>query len=720
MNQKHIKMNVLKKLCVALMLLACSGSLYADEGMWVIKELNKQNLERIKELGFVPSIDKLYSESSPSMTDAVVIFGGGCTGITVSEKGLIFTNHHCGYGAIQKLSSVENDYLKDGFVSQSKEEELPVPGLNVRYLRETVDVSERINSQISSIDDEYKRLMAADSISKVICDSIGRSPFLTANVIPFYNNNKYYLVVYDVFRDVRMVFAPPTSVGKFGGDTDNWMWPRHTGDFAVFRVYANEENKPSEYSADNKPYSPKYVAEVSIRGYEENDYAMTIGFPGSTSRYLSSWGVQQRIESTNTPRINVREVKQAIWKEAMDASDAIRIKYASKYAGSSNYWKNSIGMNRGLERLNIINRKQQEEATFASWVAESQERKDTYGEVLSLLENGYTSTNQHRELLTYLIEAFSSGVEIVRLARMVQGFDAKGSNPHEIDAFLEEYVAPFFKDYEVQLDQKVLAAMMQVVKNNVPAEFLPDIFPSIDKKYKGNYEKYAADVFRKTALSSYEKVEALLRNPKLYDRFKKDPTAELSLSAAISMMELQQLTGNARYDISKGERLYFAALKEMYPERALSSDANFTMRLSYGSIGGYRPSDAVMYDYYSTEQGVLEKQNPEIGEFAVQKEILDLLRSREFGRYGNADGSINVCFLSDNDITGGNSGSPVFDKYARVIGLAFDGNWEAMSGDIAFEPELQRCIAVDIRYVLFMIDKWGNCSRLIDELRLVD
>lgn len=712
-------MNFMKKLCAVLLLLIAAGQMYADEGMWVIKELNKQNLARMKELGFTPSYDQLYSETAPSVTNAVVIFGGGCTGITVSDEGLIFTNHHCGFGSIQQLSSVEHDYLKDGFVSQSKEEELPVPGLSVRYLRETVDVSDRINSEIASIKEEYLRLAAADSIGQVICDSIGSSEFLTADVVPFYNNNKYFLVVYDVFTDVRMVFAPPSSVGKFGGDTDNWMWPRHTGDFSVFRVYADKENKPAGYNKENKPYTPKYVAEVSMQGYQDKEYAMTIGFPGSTDRYLSSWGVQQRIENTNKPRIEVRGIKQDLWKEAMQASDEVRIKYASKYAGSSNYWKNSIGMNRGLANLNVIERKQQEEAAFAAWVNQDPERKETYGDVLNLLEKGYTSSNENARISTYLMEAFMSGAEIVKLARSIQSFDVKAATKEELDVFLTDNVQGFFKDYDASLDQKVLAAMMKVVKERVPAQHLPDIYKRVDKKYKGDYEKYAADVFKKTKILSYENIEAMLRDPKKYVTLKKEPAAELSLSVLLSLFEVQQLMGDSHYDIQKGERLYLAGLKEMYPDKALSSDANFTMRLSYGSIGGYRPSDAAWYNYYATDKGILEKENPEDDEFFVQPEILDLIRSKDFGTYANDKGELQLCFLSNNDITGGNSGSPVFDKNARLIGLAFDGNWEAMSGDIAFEPDLQRCISVDIRYVLFMIDKWGKCPRLIEELKLV-
>ncbi len=709
----------MRRLLPLLLLLIAVSSVRADEGMWLLNELNKQNIERMKELGFNLPYDSLHSEDQASISQAVVIFGGGCTGIAVSEEGLIFTNHHCGFGSIQSLSSVEHDYLKDGFVSQTKEQELPVPGLSVKFLKKTVNVTDRIMAVIDTMSNEVARIQAADSISKVLCDSVGNDDTQYAEVFPYYNNNVYYLQVYDVFNDVRLVFTPPSSVGKFGGDTDNWMWPRHTGDFSVFRVYASADNKSAEYAAANKPYKPRYVPEVSLQGYQDKDYAMTIGYPGSTDRYLSSWGVQQRIENSNKPRIEVRGIKQDIWKQGMLASDEVRIKYASKYQGSSNYWKNSIGMNRGLAYLNVIERKQEQEKEFATWVAQSPERKAVYGDVLSLLEKGYTTTNEYRQIATYLGEAFAGGAEIVKLTRMVQSVDVHNSTPEEIDLILESQIKPFFKDYDAALDQQVLASMMEVVKKRVPSKYLPDIYPSIDKKYKGNYAKYAADLFKKTSLTSYDKIAEALKNPARYEKLKNDPSYKLSLSVLISLFEMQQFMGESQFDIAKGERLFFAGLKEMNPNEALSSDANFTMRVSYGSIGGYRPYDAAQYDYYTTTQGVFEKENPESDEFWVQPEIISLLKSKDFGQYGNGKGDMNLCFLSNNDITGGNSGSPVFDKNARLIGLAFDGNWEAMSGDIAFEPALQRTISVDIRYVLFMIDKWGKCPRLINELKLV-
>lgn len=691
----------------AAFLLAVSPAL-ADEGMW-LPALISQRIEDMHAKGFKLSAEDIYSINRESLKDAVMLFGGGCTGELVSPEGLLFTNHHCGYSYIQKHSSVEHDYLKDGFWALERKEELPNPGLSVKFL----DYMEDVTAEILGAGD--RKAVEKELIRKAVEGRKGAK----ADVEEFYYGNRFYLFVYREFTDIRLVGAPPSSIGKFGGDTDNWMWPRHTGDFSVFRVYANADNQPAEYSKDNKPYRPKYVAEVSLQGYAEKDYAMTIGFPGSTDRYLCSWGVNQRIEDANKPRIEVRGIKQEIWKKEMLASDAVRIKYASKYAGSSNYWKNSIGMNKGLANLHVIERKQAEEAAFAAWVAQDPQRQAKYGEVLGLLENGYKSTGEYARMNTYLMEAFAGGVELVRLSSMLQAFDTKGSTPEEINIFLEDRVAKFFKDYEPSLDQKVLAAMMQIVKERVPAQYLPDVYKKIDKKYKGDYAKYAEDAFKKTLLTSYDQVEALVRNPKQYDKLKKDPIAELAFSSLVSIFELQQLMGSSRFDIEKGERLYFAGLKEMYPEKLLASDANFSMRLSYGSMGGYRPYDAAWYNYYSTEKGILEKEDASSDEFWVQPEILDMIRSKDFGQYANKEGELQLCFLTNNDITGGNSGSPVFDKNARLIGLAFDGNWEAMSGDIAFEPDLQRCIAVDIRYVLYMIDKWGKCPRLINELKLV-
>ena len=700
-------------------------SVKADEGMWLLQLMQQQHsIDMMKKQGLKLEAQDLYNPNGISLKDAVGIFGGGCTGEIISPEGLILTNHHCGYASIQQHSSVEHDYLTDGFWATSRDKELPTPGLQFTFIERIEDITDIVNAKIAA-----KEITESESFSNIFLQKLAHDLYFKSDLadkkgivpqaLPFYAGNKFYLFYKKIYPDVRMVAAPPSSIGKFGGETDNWMWPRHTGDFSMFRIYADANGEPAEYSASNTPLKTKKHLSISIKGLKEGDYAMIMGFPGRTSRYLTVSEVKERMESTNEPRIRIRGARLAVLKEVMNASDKIRIQYANKYAGSSNYWKNSIGMNKGLANLKVIDRKREEEAAFAAWVAQDAKRKEVYGDVLSLLEKGYTSSSEYKKISTYLGEAFLSGAEIVKLARMIQSVDVKGSTPEEIDIFLEDNIKSFFKDYDASLDRKVLAAMMKIVKERVPAENLPDIYKKVDKKYKGDYEKYAADVFKKTSILSYDNIASMLKDPKKYAKLKKDPAAELSLSVLISLFELQQLTGDSYYDIAKGERLYFAGLKEMHPEKAFASDANFTMRVSYGSIGGYRPYDAAWYDYYTTQKGIFEKENPESDEFWVQPEILNLIRSKDFGQYANKDGELQLCFLSNNDITGGNSGSPVFDKNARLIGLAFDGNWEAMSGDIAFEPDLQRTISVDIRYVLYMIDKWGKCPRLIEELKLV-
>ena len=470
-------MNRLRLYLLALTaLIVCSAK--ADEGMWLLQLMQQQHsIDMMKKQGLKLEAQDLYNPNGVSLKDAVGIFGGGCTGEIISPEGLILTNHHCGYASIQQHSSVEHDYLTDGFWATSRDKELPTPGLKFTFIERIEDITDIVNAKIAAKEITESESFSSAFLQKLANELYNKSDLkdkkgIVPQALPFYAGNKFYLFYKKIYPDVRMVAAPPSSIGKFGGDTDNWMWPRHTGDFSVFRVYANADNKPAEYNADNKPYTPRYVAEVSMQGYQDKDYAMTIGFPGSTDRYLCSWGVQQRIENSNKPRIEVRGIKQGIWKEAMLASDAVRIKYASKYAGSSNYWKNSIGMNKGLANLNVIERKRAEETAFADWVAKDQARGAKYGEVLNLLEKGYTSTNKYREALTYLNEAFSSGAEIIRLARMVQSVDINGATPEEITVFLEDRIQPFFKDYEPSLDQKVLAAMMKIAKERVSSEFI--------------------------------------------------------------------------------------------------------------------------------------------------------------------------------------------------------------------------------------------------------
>lgn len=689
----------------------------ADKGMWLLNELSQENLRQIKELGFQLTPDSLYSLSKPSVANSVVIFGRGCTGVTVSKQGLIMTNHHCGYDAIQSQSTVDHDYLRDGFISHTLEQELPIEGLQIRYLSDIKDVTSTLLAKLRNPKNETDRLTQLQKLSnELITKENKRLKNKHKEVIirPYYAGNKYYMLTYDVFSDVRMVFAPPSSIGKFGGDTDNWMWPRHTGDFSVFRVYADKNNNPALYNKDNVPYTPKYFAAVSTQGYGHGDYAMTIGFPGSTERYIPSWGIENRMSNENDPRIEVRGIKQAIWRKAMDADQATRIKYASKYAVSSNYWKNSIGMNRGLKRLGVVERKQAEEKAFDAWVRNNS--KPEYAGVLSRMEQAYKASGDANRRSVYVSETLLRGTEIVEISRMLQRY-ADEKDP-KVRKRIMEQIDLFYKDYVPALDQEVLPAMLDVLRKNIKTDEAKIVFDIIDQKFGGDTKAFAADLFTRSIVPHKEQVSKILSEDDFKKHLQNDPAVLFSAQATMLFGKIRDERARYSDDINSGNRLYFAGRMEMDPKRPMPSDANFTMRMSYGSIKGYTPADAITYDYYTTPRGILEKYQPGSTEFDLKADFLDLVKKGEWGRWADHAGKMHVAFLSNNDITGGNSGSPVFDKNGRVIGLAFDGNWEAMSGDIEFEPELQRTISVDIRYVLFVIDKWGKCPRLIEELDL--
>lgn len=703
----------MKKIFFLLTTLLSLSVVQADEGMWILKELNKQSVARMQELGFTFPIDSIYSEQNASLKDAVVIFGGGCTGVAVSDEGLIFTNHHCGYGAIQNHSSVEHDYLKNGFVSETQKDELYTEGLTVSFLQKTEDVTSQVTEGITEATPEAERNQIIDSLSLQILEPYESDPFLQARIVPFYTGNKYYLVVYEVFKDVRMVLAPPSSIGKFGGDTDNWQWPRHTGDFSVFRVYADKDNKAADYSEDNIPYKPKYSVPVSLKGYKDKDYAMTIGYPGSTDRYLSSFGINQMVESENIPRIEVRTVKQDIWKKAMNADDAVRIKYAVKFSGSSNYWKNAMGMNQALKKLHVMDEKKELESRMSDWISNNQAAKDKYGDVLTNLEQVYTETMKPVAIGTYFRETFNNGIEIVKFASLLESSNI--SDKEELVDFTNSKLTNAYKDYDSELDKQVMPALLKLYREKVPTAYLPSFYGVIDKKFKGDYDKYTDWVFKNSKFTSLSELNSLIEKEGSKG-LQKDPAIQL----VNSLNETKSKIGNELHSyypiVDKESRKFMAALMEMEPNKVFSPDANFTQRLSYGSVGGYKPADAIEYDYFTTVQGIFEKEDSSNPEFDVQSYILGDLKDANWGRYADADGLLHVNFLSNNDITGGNSGSPVFNGGAELIGLAFDGNWEALSGDIIFDPNLQRTISVDIRYILYTIDRVMKSKRLIEEL----
>ena len=708
----------MRKLYLLLAIFCVSFIAKADEGMWLLKELNSESIARMQELGFTFPINSLYSEDNPSLKDAVVIFGGGCTGVAVSELGLIFTNHHCGFGAIQKLSAIEHDYLKDGFAAKSRAEELYADGLTVSFLRSMEDVTDKILPHIPSVLSEIQMELTIDSLSNELIMEYENDPFTNARVVPFYSRNKYYVVLYDVFRDVRLSATPPQSVGKFGGDSDNWMWPRHTGDFSVFRVYADKDNNPANYSDSNIPYKPKYVIPVSLAGVRDGDYAMTVGYPGSTQRYLSSWGINQRVESENAPRVDVRGAKQDIWWDAMTKNDTIRIKYANKYAGSSNYWKNSMGMNEAISNLGVIKEKEKVEARLNDWISKNRAAKQKYGNTLSTLEEAYNGSNDLAKYTTYFLETFNNGIELIRFAKTILQFDTDGTEEDK-KAFINERLIESYKNYEPELDKKVLPRLMSLYAERVPEEFHPDIYNKIKEEFDGDYEKYADWLFENTQFTSLEELLLLLQTADT-QLLTKDPAMELALSSTDMGYELSGLMMPYYEKILRSEREFMAALIDMDADKTFYPDANFTQRLSYGTVKGYKPRDGVWYNYFTTTKGVLEKQKPGDPEFNIQDYILDEIRSADFGRYADENGVLRVNFLSTNDITGGNSGSPVINSKGELIGLAFDGNWESLSGDILFEPEMQRMISVDILYTLYILDKVMDASHLLDELNLVN
>lgn len=657
--------------------------LWADEGMWVLKELNKQNRARIQELGFLRPMEILSSDTQASLSDAVVIFGGGCTGISVSEQGLLFTNHHCGYSAIQQLSSVEHDYLKNGFVAQSQAEELPVPGLTVCYLRETVDVSERLNSQLAQIEDEYTRLMTADSLGQALCDSVETNAFVQAEVLPFYNYNKYYLLVYDVFRDVRMAFAPPSSMGKFGGDTDNWMWPRHTCDFSMFRVYAGPDNQPAQYSETNVPLKPAHSLSISLKGVEEGDFAMIMGYPGRTQRFQTAAQLEEML-AINDIRIDARTVLQDVmWKE-MRSDEVVGLKYANKYASSSNGWKKWQGMREAFAKLDVIGRELDKEQRLEEWIIADPERKSIYGGAIEGIKNVVERRRSSYESYILLSETLQR-IELLGLVNA--NSDAK------------------YKDYDADVDRKIALALTEHYLERAS-----------DEEKVNVSREYIENMFRTSAFVSPERLEAA-RSAGI--DLSNDPAVLLKDKVKEAATNLLNTYTKEAQELSNCSKKYAAALLDWQKDKPSYPDANFTCRLTYGTVKGYEPKDGVIYKYYTTLKGVIEKEDPDNYEFRVPSKVKELYQNKDYGIYADAEGNLRTCFLTNLDITGGNSGSPVLDADGNLIGLAFDGNWEAMSGDVIFEPELQRCICVDIRYVLFMMDKFGGAGYLLNEMNII-
>ncbi len=705
-------------------LLAFNMSLKADEGMWIPMLIDRLNYEDMQKRGLKLTPEEIYSINQSSLKDAIVIFGRGCTGEIISDQGLLLTNHHCGYGQIQAHSAVEHDYLKDGFWAMSLEEELPNQGLTVQFLIRIEDVTQAVNSRLTADMTEEERIKEINAAGDELIKKATDGTHYNASLRSFFGGNEFYLFVYEMYKDVRLVGAPPSAIGKFGGDTDNWMWPRHTGDFSMFRVYTGPDGKPAEYSKDNIPLKPKHHLPVSLNGYDEGDFAMILGYPGSTDRYLSSWGVQLAINTTNPSIVKIRQKKLDIMDVAMESSDAVRIQYASKYARISNYWKYFIGQTRGLKRLDVYDKKVAIEKEFSEWVAADAGRKLKYGNTLADIEDSYKTISQYALGGVYYREAILRGPEIITLAGSYKGLadelakkDPDSKKVEEMVSRLKGQLQGYFKDYYLPVDKSTLAAMMKIFYADVPVAQQPEYFTGMVTKYKSDYSAYADAVFEKSIFTSQDKLEAYLADPD-YKTLQKDPAYQLFKAFNDKAIEFQKITAEAYSTLSRGNRQFIAGLREMNPDRKYSPDANSTMRLTYGLILSYEPGDGAYYDYFTTLDGVMEKDDPTNSDFIVPEKLKELHAAKDYGRYGE-NGVLKTCFLSNHDITGGNSGSPVINAYGELIGIAFDGNWEAMSGDIAYEPELQRTISVDIRYVLFIIDKFAGAKNLVDEMTIV-
>ena len=715
-------MNV-KKYLVAAFAALTAWSAQADEGMWLLQLMKQQNsIDMMKKQGLKLEADDLYNPNGVSLKDAVGIFGGGCTGEIISPEGLILTNHHCGYASIQQHSSVEHDYLTDGFWAMSRAEELPTPGLKFRFVHRIVDITDLVNSKVKSGEvDEYTamtspflRNLAQEELAK---SDLNGKPGIVAQALPFYAGNKYYLIYYKVYSDVRMVAAPPSSVGKFGGETDNWMWPRHTGDFSIFRIYADKNGEPAEYSAENVPLkTPKFLP-ISIKGLNEGDYAMIMGFPGSTERYLTQSEVRQMMTAQNQAMIDMRTVYLDVLKKYMRKDDRIRIQYANKFAGSSNYWKNSIGMNKAIVDNDVLGTKAEQEKKFAAFAQGKPEYEGVVEKIDAIVEKA-TPILRRFMYLNEGLRTIEFGCPPAVMDKIKEALETKNDSLLEVGKKQLEaaYENIHNKDYSPMVDEAVAIAVLPALAQKLKPEELPDCYRLIVGEYKG---RFVQEMFNNSILSSRENLDRFLKKPTV-KAIEKDLATIYSRSKLAKLQETAQELAQATEGLDLLHKAYIRGLNEMKLPTPSYPDANFTIRLTYGNVKSYNPKDGVHYKYFTTTDGILQKEDPENPEFVVPAKLKELIQKKDFGRYAMADGTMPVCFLTTNDITGGNSGSPVIDGEGRLIGTAFDGNWESLSGDINFDSNLQRCIALDIRYMLFILDKLGGCKHLIDEMTIIE
>ena len=719
----------MRKILIPLLAFLISPPSTADEGMWLPHLLKSLNESEMQSKGLKITAEDIYSVNESSLKDAIVALNGGsCTAEMISSEGLMLTNHHCVDDLLQTHSTVENNYLDDGFWAMSKSEELKNENLSATFLISIEDVTNLFKDSLSIGLSENERNKKISEISKKIVSEKTDSTSYSARVRSFFGGNDFYLITYITYNDVRLVGAPPSSIGKFGGDTDNWMWPRHTGDFALLRIYMAEDGSPADYSVDNIPYKPKHHLPIQLGGVENEDFTMIMGYPGRTNRYLTSFGVKEALEITYPEIIDIRSKKLEIMKSGMNSSKKVKLQYAAKYSGIANYWKYFIGQSKGLKSMSVYDKKVETENKLTGWIDSSSNpnAKEKYGYTMQILEEAYEKNTKIALNRTYLTEAIFQGPEILSFSYTMK--NRINALPKDKEAKIQEIrklkklAKEFYKNYDAKVDEEMLSAMLEMYYYNVPKYQHSKIFKKIENQLFGikklDFKYYAKNLFNRSYFSSEEKCLRLLKNPsKLL--VGKDP-AYLTISSIYNkyLEELYPLRKEVRDLQWKGNRLFISALREMDTIKKFYPDANSTMRVTYGNVGDYKPGEAMLYDYYTTINGVMEKEDPTNEEFIVPEKLKELYKSGDFGRYSDSDGNLRVNFISNNDITGGNSGSPVINAWGEIVGTAFDGNWEAMSGDIAFEKNIQRTISVDIRYILFIIDKYANASYLIDEMTL--
>lgn len=715
-----------KKVLLLLLLLAVKFA-RADEGMWLPYLLGQQVYNDMVQKGLKLTKEQLYSINKASVKDAIIIFGGGCTGEIVSNQGLIFTNHHCGYDAIATASSVEHNYLKNGFYAQTKTQEIPAQGLTVQFLVRVEDVTKKMEESLQGLSGQDRMKKQQSAAGDIVTEAINGTNY-EARVLPMFKGNQYLLFVYERYKDIRLVGAPPESIGKYGGDTDNWEWPRHTGDFSVFRVYANKDGKPADYAADNVPLKPKHFLPVSIKGIKENDYAMIFGYPGGTNRYESSEGVKLKIEVENPSIVNLRAVRLKYMFDQMKKDPAIKLKLASYYAGVANYWKFFDGETKQLEKYKVEEQKQQQEKNFVKWAQGKPEFEHIFDEYAQTYKD-WTPYAKHRiyineGIMGSPLAAFASSLQALERAMAQPGVSAADLN-RSVQAANKARTA-FLEEEDKTSDQKILAATLRMFYTDIPSAQHPiGFFDGVKAKFgsleeDNTYRLWAAALMSSTMIMNDARWKAFIEHPDAVT-LQTDPAFAYA-SAFAKNWSSKYLTLYNQFvtRINDLGRAYLKGLLQMEPNKKWYPDANFSMRLTYGQVKPYTPRDAVSYDYVCTMKGVLEKYKPGDYEFDLPANYVDLYNKKDFGQYKDArKNDIVTCFITTNDITGGNSGSPVLNANGELIGLAFDGNYEALSHKIQFDPVYNRTICVDIRYVLWCIDKLGGAPNIVSELKLV-